>query len=143
MSAIIKRVTCISHLPCTTVNPLYNDICCNSKIRYNMNPLYKDICCNSKIHYNISSVCTKNQRIVYFFIDSPMLFLRKTYVLDICRDSNKYTKQMIHKKRFKSIFYSCFRRIHIKFLYNSKFDLTAKSLVTNTVVITRVLCITI
>ena len=31
----------------------------------------------------------------------------------------------------------------IKFLYNSKFDLTAKSLVTNTVVITRVLCITI
>ena len=29
---------------------------------------------------------------------------------------------------------------HIKFLYNSKFDFTAKSLVTNTVVIMRVLC---
>ena len=29
----------------------------------------------------------------------------------------------------------------IKFLYNSKFDFTAKSLVTNTVVIARVLCI--
>ena len=28
----------------------------------------------------------------------------------------------------------------IKFLYNSKFDLTAKLLVTNTVVITRILC---
>ena len=28
-----------------------------------------------------------------------------------------------------------------KFLYNSTFDFTAKSLVTNTVVITRVLCI--
>ena len=28
----------------------------------------------------------------------------------------------------------------VKFLYNSKFDFTAKSLVTNTVVITRVLC---
>ena len=30
--------------------------------------------------------------------------------------------------------------VHIKFLYNSKFDLTAKSLITNSVVITRVLC---
>ena len=28
----------------------------------------------------------------------------------------------------------------LKFLYNSKFDFTAKSLVTNTVVIARVLC---
>ena len=59
-----------------------------------------------------------------------------------CRrgDSNKYTKRMIHKKMFKSIGYSCFRRVHIKFLYNSKFDLTAKFLVTNSVVIMRVLC---
>ena len=56
-------------------------------------------------------------------------------------DSNKYTKRMIHKKLFKSIRYSCFRQVHIKVLYSSKFDLTAKSLVTNTVVITRVLCI--
>ena len=31
----------------------------------------------------------------------------------------------------------------IKFLYNSKFDFTANSLVTNTVVIVRVLCICI
>ena len=28
----------------------------------------------------------KNQRIVYFFIDSPMLLFRKTYVLDICKN---------------------------------------------------------
>ena len=48
---------------------------------------------------------------------------------------------MICKKLFKRIPDSCFRRVHIKFLYNSKFDFTAKSLVTNTVVITRVLCI--
>ena len=56
-------------------------------------------------------------------------------------DSNKYTQRMIHKKLFKSIRYSCFRRVHIKFLYSSKFDLTAKSLVTNSVIIMRVLCI--
>ena len=48
---------------------------------------------------------------------------------------------MIHKNLFKSIRYSCFRQVHIKFLYNGKFDLTAKSLVKNSVVITRVLCI--
>ena len=41
---------------------------------------------------------------------------------------------------FKSIRYSCFGRVHFKFLYNNKFDFTAKSLVTNTVVIPRVLC---
>ena len=55
-------------------------------------------------------------------------------------DSHKYTKRIIHKKNFKSIHYSCFIWVHVKFLYNSKFDLTAKSLVTNSVVITRVLC---
>ena len=88
------------------------------------------------------------RRIVYFFIDSLMLFFKKTYVFEYLQesprrgDSNKYTKRMIHKKKlFKSIRYSCFRRVHIKFLYNSKFDLTAKSLLINTVVITRVLCI--
>ena len=48
-----------------------------------------------------------------------------------CRgDSNKYTKRMSHKKLlFKSIRYSCLRAVHNKFLYNSKFDLTAISLV--------------
>ena len=45
------------------------------------------------------------------------------------------------KKMFKSIRYSCLRRVPIKFLYNSKFGFTAKPLVTNTVIITRVFCI--
>ena len=47
---------------------------------------------------------------------------------------------MICKKLFKRIRYSCFRRVHIKFLYTNKFDFTAKSLVTNAVVITSDLC---
>ena len=47
---------------------------------------------------------------------------------------------MIYKRIFKSIRHSCFRRIHIKSHYNSKFAFTAKRLVINTVVITRVLC---
>ena len=55
-------------------------------------------------------------------------------------DSNKYTKRIIYKELFKNIRYSCFRWVHIKFLYNSKFDFTAKSLVVNIVVITRVPC---
>ena len=68
--------------------------------------------------------------------------LRFVYLLESPQrgDSNKYTNRIIHKKLFKSIRYSCFRRVHIEFLYNSQFDLTAKSLVTNTVVITRILC---
>ena len=53
-------------------------------------------------------------------------------------ESNKYTKRMIYKKTVQNIRYSCFRRVHFKFLYNSIFDFTAKSLVTITVVITRV-----
>ena len=39
---------------------------------------------------------------------------------------------------FKSIRYSCF--FFLKFLNKTNFDCTAKYLVTNTVVITRVLC---
>ena len=48
---------------------------------------------------------------------------------------------MVHNKKFKNIRYSCFRRVHIKLLYNSTFDSTVKSFVINTVVITKVLCI--
>ena len=47
-----------------------------------VNPLHNDIPYNSKIRYNVKLVCKKNQRIVYFFIDIPILFLRK--VLCIC-----------------------------------------------------------
>ena len=79
-----------------------------------------------------------------------MLFVRKTYVFDICENHltevilTNTKKLMIYKKKLvKSICYSCFRQVHLKFLYNSKFDLTAKSLVTNSVVRTRVLCIAV
>ena len=43
-----------------------------------VNPIYNDIRYNSKIRYNDNLVCTKNQRIVYFFTDFPKLFFRKT-----------------------------------------------------------------
>ena len=84
-----------------------------------------------------------------FFLYSNVILqenIRFVYLLESPRrdDSNKYTKRLMHKtKLFKSIRYSCFRQVHIKFLYNSKFDLTANSLVTSSVVITRALCITI
>ena len=57
-------------------------------------------------------------------------------------DSNKYTKRMILKKLFKVsvIHVHALDGSKFKFLYNSIFDLTAKSLVTNSVVITSVLC---
>ena len=86
---------------------------------------------------------------MYIFVDSPMLSFRKTYILDICL--NRLTKAILtntqnmnlKKKLVKSIRQSCFRWVHIKFLYNSKFYFVGKSLETNTVVITRVLCISI
>ena len=83
---------------------------------------------------------------VLFYCNSHVILqenIRFVYLLESPRrgDSNKYTKRMIHKKKlFKMIRYSCFRRVNIKCLYNSKLDLTAKSLVTNSVVITRVIC---
>ena len=83
---------------------------------------------------------------MYFFLWHSHVIIQENicfvYLLESPRrgDSNKYTKRMIHKKLFKSISYSCFRRVHVNFFYNSKFDLTAKSLVTNSVVISRVLC---
>ena len=64
------------------------------------------------------------------------------YLLESPRrgDSNKYTKRMIHKKTVQKDPLLMLKMGPIKFLYNSKFDTTAKSLVTNSVVITRVLC---
>ena len=66
-------------------------------IRYGscaVNPLYNGIRYNMKIRYNVNLICTKNQGFVFFFlfffvfffIDSPMLFFRKTYVFDICKN---------------------------------------------------------
>ena len=77
-----------------------------------------------------------------FFIDSLTLF-RKTYVFYIFK--NHLTEAILTntqnvwfiEKLYKSICYSCSRWIHIKFLYNSKFDLAAKSLVTNNVFINK------
>ena len=51
--------------------------------------------------------------------------------------SNKYIKRMIHKKKYSKVSVSD----GLDGLHSSKFDFTAKSLVTNTVVIRRVLCI--
>ena len=67
--------------------------------------------------------------------------MRFGYLLESPRrgDSSKYTKRMFYEKMFKSIRYSCFRHVLIKFPYNSKFGFTAKPLVTNTVAIKRVL----
>ena len=48
---------------------------------------------------------------------------------------------MIYKKSVQKYpLLMLYRRVHIKFLYNSKFWFTAKPLVIKTVVITRVLC---
>ena len=112
-----------------TVNPLYNDIRYNSKIRYNVNLVRTKMSGSCIFSLLFPCYSSERQRFVYL-LESPRR-----------GDSNKCTKRMNHKKMFKSIRYSCFRRVHIKFLYNSRFDLTAKSLVTNSVVITRVLCI--
>ena len=50
---------------------------------YTVNHLYNDIRYNSKNRYNVRSAQKSADR-VFFFIDSPMLFFRKTYVLDSC-----------------------------------------------------------
>ena len=115
---------------------------------YTVNPLYNDIRNNSKIRNNVNLVCTKISGSRIFSLIFPYYSSGKHTVCIFVRiasarrgDSNKYTKRMIHKKLLKSIRYSCFRRVHIKFLCNSKFNLTAKSLVINSVVITTVLFI--
>ena len=48
-----------------------------------VNPLFNDIRYNSKIRYNVNLVCTKSADRI-FFIDIPVLFFMKTYVLCIC-----------------------------------------------------------
>ena len=62
------------------------------------------------------------------------------YLLESPRrgDSNKYTKRIIYKKKSVQKYQLLMLYMGlIKFLYNSEFDFTAKSLVTNTVVITE------
>ena len=64
--------------------------------------------------------------------------IRFGYLLESPRrgDSNKNTNHLIYKRTVQK--YPLL--VLIKFLYDSEFDFTAKSLVTNIVVITRVLC---
>ena len=64
------------------------------------------------------------------------------YLLESPRrgDSNKYTKRMIYKKMCSKVSVTDALDGSYQVAYNSKFDFTAKSLVTNAVVITRVLC---
>ena len=49
-----------------------------------VNPLYNDIRYNTKIRYNVNLVCTKISGSCIFFINISMLFSNKTYVLCIC-----------------------------------------------------------
>ena len=70
------------HYHCT-VNPLYNDIRYNSKIRYNVDLVYT----------KISGSCFL--LLLFFFIVIPILFLRKTYVLCICK--NRLTEAILTK----------------------------------------------
>ena len=109
-----------------------------------VNPFYNNIRYNSKLCYNVNLVCTKINGSCFFFIDIPILFFRKicfVYLLESPPRGSSNTKRIIYKKK-KCSKVSLTDALDgpIKFLYNSKFDFTAKSLVTNTVVITRVFC---
>ena len=77
-----------------------------------MNPLYNDIRCKAK--FVITSILQKknqkkNQLIVNFFTDIPILFfkenIRFVHLLESpCQgDSNKYTKRMIYKKKCSKV----------------------------------------
>ena len=109
-----------------------------------VNPLYNDIRYNSIICYNVNSVCTQISGSCIFSLIVPCYFLGKYTFFDICKDrlaeaTLTKTQNVRLIKTVQRIQYSCFRRVHIKFL-DSKFDLTAKSLVKNSVVITMVHC---
>ena len=84
-----------------------------------MNPLYNDISYNSKICYNVNAVCSK--------IAEAIL----TNAQIVC-----FPKETVEKYPLYIL-----QMGHINFLYDSKLDFTARSLGTNTVAITRVLCI--
>ena len=68
-----------------------------------VNPLYNDIHYNSKIRYNVNSVCTKISGSCIFFHWYSHVILQENihfvYFLELPQrgDSNKYTKRMIHK----------------------------------------------
>ena len=54
------------------------------KFVHTVTPLYNGIRYNSKIRYNVNPIGTKNHWIVYFFINSPILWenIRFGYLLE-------------------------------------------------------------
>ena len=99
-----------------TVNPLYNDIRYNSKIRYNVNLVCTKIS-GSCIFSLIFPCYSSGKQTFCVFLESPHR-----------GDSNKYSKRMIYnKKKCSKVAVIC--ALDGKFLYNSKIDFTAKSLV--------------
>ena len=75
-------------------------------------------------HCDSHVICQENLRFMYL-LESPGQ-----------GDSNKYTKRMIHEKNVQKYLLLLLKTGQHQLLYNSKFDLTAKSLVTNSVLIT-------
>ena len=100
-----------------------------------MDPLYNGIRYNSKIRYNVNPICKKSKERVCFHLQSHVILLENIRFAYFKNRLGTNTQDVwFIKELFKNIRYSCLRRVHIKFLYNSKLDFTAKSLVTNTVV---------
>ena len=72
-----------------------------------VNPVYNDIRYNSKIRYSVNSDCTKiSGSCIFFSLAFPCYSIGKhTFgsLLESPRrgDSNKYTKRLIYKKMFK------------------------------------------
>ena len=69
-----------------------------------MNPFYNDIHYNSKIRYNVNLVCTKISESCIFHWYSHFILQENicfVYLLELPRrgDSNKYTKHIIYKKK--------------------------------------------
>ena len=69
-----------------------------------MDPLYNDIRYNSKIRYNVNLVYTKISGSCIFSLIFPFYSsgnIRFVYLLESPRrgDSNKYTKRMIYEKK--------------------------------------------
>ena len=76
------------------------------QIHLTVNPLYNGICYNRKIRYNVNLVSTKTADRVFFHSNSHFILqenIRFVYLLESPRrgDSNKYTKRMIYKKKKK------------------------------------------
>ena len=114
-----------------------------------MNPLYNGIRYNSEIRYNVNQICTKISGTCIFSLTVLCYVwenIRFGYLLESphLSDSNKYTKTYdLYKKRTVQKYPLFMLYTGPYQVYNSKFDFTAKSLVTNTVVIKRVLCVSL